>query len=80
MALKITSLQNPKVKEVVALRERREREVTHLFLIEGYRELKRAIDAGRTVEQLFFCPSLFLSNKEPSKQIQQWQMIQATSS
>ena len=54
--IKITSLQNPKVKEAVHLRERRERDRTDLFLIEGYRELKRAVDAGRSVEILFFCP------------------------
>lgn len=61
---KIVSLQNPKVKEVVKLRDRRHRDETGLFLIEGFRELKRAIDAGREVEQLFFCPELFLGSNE----------------
>ncbi|MDP1608958.1 MAG: RNA methyltransferase [Chlamydiales bacterium] len=61
---KITSLQNPKIKEVVKLRERREREKTDLFLIEGYRELKRAIDAKRKVQTLFYCPELFLGSNE----------------
>lgn len=61
---KITSLQNPKIKEVVKLRERREREKTDLFLIEGYRELKRAIDAKRRVQTLFYCPELFLGSNE----------------
>ena len=62
--LKITSLQNPKIKEVVKLRERREREKTDLFLIEGYRELKRAIDAKRKIDLLFYCPELFLGSNE----------------
>lgn len=62
--LKITSLQNPKVKEVVRLRDRKERDETGHFLIEGYRELKRAIDAGRKIETLFICPAFFLGTNE----------------
>ena len=60
----IESLQNPKVKEVVKLRDRRHRDETGLFLIEGYRELKRAVDAGRQMQQLFYCPKLFLGDNE----------------
>jgi len=60
----ITSLQNPKVKHVVRLRERRQREKSDQFLIEGYRELLRAIDAGRIIETLFICPELFLGTNE----------------
>lgn len=61
---KITSLQNPRIKEAVRLRERRARDETRLFLIEGYRELKRAVDAGRKVRTIFFCPELFLGENE----------------
>lgn len=60
----ITSLQNPKIKEVVKLRDRRPRDETGLFIIEGYRELKRALDAGRQIQTLFFCPELFLGTNE----------------
>ena len=60
----ITSLQNPRVKLIVRLRDRREREETGLFLIEGYRELKRAIDAKRKVQMVFFCRELFLGENE----------------
>lgn len=62
----ITSLQNTKVKEAVKLRDRRVREETGLFLIEGYRELKRALDAGREVQTLFYCPELFMGSNEES--------------
>lgn len=62
--MKITSLQNPKVKEAVKLRDRRPREEKGQFLIEGYRELKRAVDAGRKVATLFYCPELFLGENE----------------
>ncbi len=61
---KITSLQNPRIKEAVRLRDRRERDETGSFLIEGYRELKRAVDAGRKVHCLFYCPELFLGENE----------------
>ena len=39
----LTSLQNPRVKEVVRLRERRYRDQTGRFLVEGYRPLLRAV-------------------------------------
>jgi RNA methyltransferase, TrmH family len=35
----LSSLQNPRIKQLVKLRDRSEREKTGLFLIEGYREL-----------------------------------------
>jgi len=60
----ITSLQNPKIKEVVKLRDRRPRDETGLFIIEGYRELKRALDAGRPIQTLYYCPELFLGSNE----------------
>lgn len=60
----ITSLQNPRVKEAVKLRDRRYREESGLFLIEGYRELKRALDAGRQITALFSCSELFLGTNE----------------
>lgn len=64
--MKITSLQNPQVKEAVRLQNRRERDETGLFLIEGYRELRRAVDRGWTLQALFFCPPLFLGVNEPA--------------
>jgi RNA methyltransferase, TrmH family len=60
----ISSLQNPGVKEVVRLRERRERDKSDLFLIEGYRELLRAVDGGVVLERLYTCPELFLGSNE----------------
>lgn len=60
----ITSLKNPKIKQCVDLRERREREKTALFLIEGYRELTRALKGGVKIETLFYCPELFLGSNE----------------
>lgn len=60
----LTSLQNPKVKQVIHLRDRNDREKTQQFIIEGYRELLRATDAGWKVDLLYVCPELFLGSNE----------------
>jgi TrmH family RNA methyltransferase len=64
--IEITSVQNQKIKDVVRLRERRARDKNGQFLIEGYRELLRAVDAGWKIEALFICPELFLGSNEPA--------------
>ena len=62
--LMITSLTNPKIKEIVKLRDRRTRDKTDLFLIEGYRELFRAVESGLKINTLFICRELFLGDNE----------------
>ncbi|MDN3509647.1 MAG: RNA methyltransferase [Candidatus Neptunochlamydia sp.] len=64
--LKITSLQNPKIKQVVKLRNKRERDQTQSFLIEGYRELSRAVKGGVPLVSLFYSPDHFLGSNENS--------------
>ncbi|MDR0326808.1 MAG: hypothetical protein LBI05_00780 [Planctomycetaceae bacterium] len=49
----ITSLSNPKIKEAVKLREGKHRRRTGKFLIDGTRELDRAIQAGIRVIEIF---------------------------
>jgi RNA methyltransferase, TrmH family len=60
----LSSVQNPRVKQLVKLRDRSEREATDQFIIEGYRELLRAVDAGHAISSLFICPPLFLGSNE----------------
>ena len=60
----ITSLQNPKIKNAIKLSDRKERNATGLFLIEGYRELRRAADSRIAFQSLFICPQLFLGTNE----------------
>jgi RNA methyltransferase, TrmH family len=60
----ITSPQNPKIKQAVRLREKRERDESGLFLIEGYRELLRAVEADWNIETLFISRELFLGSNE----------------
>lgn len=54
----ITSTQNSRIKRIARLRRRGERDATRLFLVEGTRELKRAIQAGVELDQLVYCSSL----------------------
>jgi TrmH family RNA methyltransferase len=51
----ITSLQNPRVKNAVRLRDRRHREKQGQILIDGARELARAIAAGVKMLEVFVC-------------------------
>lgn len=55
----ITSLQNPKIKHLVALQQKSsERRKTGLFVVEGQRELMHCIAAGLTIENIYYCPTL----------------------
>ena len=62
----ITSVQNPKVKQVIKLRRRPHRDELGLLLVEGYRELRRALHNGWRPVRLFFCPEMFRGGNEPA--------------
>lgn len=51
----ITSTANERVKRLLRLRERKEREASGLTIVEGERELLRALDAGVEVVELYRC-------------------------
>jgi TrmH family RNA methyltransferase len=54
MSFAITSLQNPKLKELrVLLEKSKERRTTGLFVIDGWKEILMAVEAGYTIRQLF---------------------------
>jgi TrmH family RNA methyltransferase len=59
----ITSTQNPKVKNLLALEKPRERRKQCLFIIEGKKEIGMAIDAGYKIGNLFFCEELISLNE-----------------
>ena len=52
---RITSAQNPRVKALAGLRKRKEREAAGVVLVEGARELSRALDAGLAVRSAWVC-------------------------
>ena len=60
----ITSLQNPRVKSLVRLRNHRERQRTGAFLVEGYREMQRALAWKAQILSVFCCPPLYLGGNE----------------
>ncbi|MBK5279919.1 MAG: RNA methyltransferase [Bacteroidia bacterium] len=61
----ITSNQNPKIKSLLALEKPRERRKQQLFLVEGSREIKLALEAGYKIGNIFFCEDII--NKEDSE-------------
>ncbi|MCQ2379352.1 MAG: RNA methyltransferase [Victivallaceae bacterium] len=60
----ITSAKNDAMKHLVKLRDRRHRDRERLTLLEGYRELTRAVEYGMTLTECFFSPELFLGENE----------------
>jgi RNA methyltransferase, TrmH family len=58
MPTHITSLQNPQIKEVLKLEKRSVREQARQFVVEGVREVRRAMEAGFVPVHAFVCPEL----------------------
>lgn len=59
MPEKITSLQNPRIKQVVLLQQKSKERIKHnLIVIEGCREIRWAIEAGFKANSVFYCPEL----------------------
>jgi RNA methyltransferase, TrmH family len=54
----ITSSKNPGIKFAVSLNKGNVRKKTGMFLIEGMREIRLAIDAGYRFHTLYFCPDI----------------------
>ena len=60
MVERITSAQNPKVKDLLALQEKsRLRRERGLFVVEGRREIGHCLDAGFEPDTVFVCPEIF---------------------
>lgn len=53
----LTSLQNPSVKRIVRLRNRRDRDREGVFIVEGQREVQRALAAGIRFAEVYTCSS-----------------------
>ena len=55
----ITSVANPRIKRLIALRERKERDRESLFLVEGSRDLDRAVAHGHRPLEIYYDPARF---------------------
>ncbi len=62
----ITSTANPRVRAALRLRERRERDRTGRTLVDGVRELRRAIDAGLVPDLVFTAEDIRASSEARS--------------
>ena len=66
MPMILTSVQNPRVKQVVKWRERRDRDRDQKVLIEGFRALTRALAGGYPVQDVYYCPEWYQGDNEPA--------------
>ena len=60
----ITSLQNPRIKNLVRLRDRRPRDQQKVFLVEGFRAISRALTQEVPIRELYYSPDWFLGDNE----------------
>lgn len=58
----ITSLSNPLVKRARALRQKKARVETGLFLVEGIHHVGEALEAGWRIESVLYAPDLLTSS------------------
>ncbi|MBM9500252.1 RNA methyltransferase [Leptospira sp. 201903071] len=63
--LEITSFSNEKLKNISNLKEKKHRETSGLFFIEGYREISRASKSGKVkFQNVLYSPECFLGENE----------------
>ena len=62
--MKITSLQNPKIKFIRKLRNRKARDEHSLSILEGFRAVTRAAECGADITECYYSPELFLGGNE----------------
>jgi len=57
----ITSLKNPKIKNIIHLQKANERKEQNLFIIEGLREIQKAANSDYEFYSIFFCKDIINS-------------------
>lgn len=57
----IISKSNPKIKQARALRQRKERDASGLFLVEGLAHVGAALEAGASIDYILYAPELLIS-------------------
>jgi TrmH family RNA methyltransferase len=57
----ITSRRNAKIKLARALRQRKHRDASGLFLVEGIRHVGEAMEAGAQIEAIYYAPEMLSS-------------------
>ncbi|MCK9312365.1 MAG: RNA methyltransferase, partial [Bacteroidales bacterium] len=62
---RITSFQNPRIKQIVQLSKTRERREQGLVAMEGAREIGLAIDSGYQPVMFYVCPEIYSKSEYP---------------
>ena len=70
-AARLKNMRNPVLQQARSLKKRRVRDETHLFRIEGHREIDRALEAGVDVRCVIYCDTLprFTRSEETLKKL-----------
>lgn len=61
----ISSLQNPRIKQIIQLSKAKNRKHSGLSIVEGAREIGLALKAGHKVETLFVCEEIYDKSEYP---------------
>ncbi|MCB0062286.1 MAG: RNA methyltransferase [Caldilineaceae bacterium] len=61
--IEITSTENPQIKEARKLQRRRQRYRDRLFLVEGVRLVRDALESGAVIQRLFYAPAMIADNE-----------------
>src|SRR5689334_22146322 len=64
--MRITSLQNPHIKNGAKLQQRKERDRQQTLIVEGYRAILCAMRNNYPLTALYFSPELFYGEQEPA--------------
>lgn len=60
----ITSPQNPRIKNLVKLKDRRKRDDKKVIVIEGYKAILLALNNKFKLDEIYYCPELYLGSNE----------------
>jgi RimJ/RimL family protein N-acetyltransferase len=63
LTMRITSLQNKQIKDIVKLHARKHRDRRQKIIIEGHRAILRAVENHYPLNELYICPALFFGKK-----------------
>ena len=73
MATLLTSLHNARIKNILKLNNRRQRDAQKLTVVEGVREINRALDCGIVPREAYICPELVATEEGTAV----WQQLES---
>ncbi|MAT98929.1 MAG: rRNA methyltransferase [Anaerolineaceae bacterium] len=73
MATLLTSLHNARIKNILKLNNRRQRDAQKRTIVEGIREIERALKCGIVPQEAYVCPELITTDEATAV----WQQLQS---